>query len=164
MKIQVAVYAEAEDLYPKRHLPTDAGWDIRLAEDVWFEPGDRKLVRTGVALKAPDYIDSHGIRLDANGEIWSHDGAFQPTWDIQVRGRGSLWKAGFNWHFGTGDFEYNREYLVGLEWTGKEPISLPRGERIAQFVFAICPYEFELVRSETPFPDRRGGFGSSGRS
>lgn len=144
----IEVYAEAEDLYPKKHLDTDAGWDIRTAEDVTFQPGERKFIRTGVALKAP---------------VVGHREIPEPIWDIQVRGRGSLWKRGFNWHFGTGDFEFNSEYMIGLEWTGKEEITLPRGERLAQFVFYANMDQFYMCPVSKPFPEKRGGFGHSGK-
>ena len=140
----VEFYAGHEDLYPRKHLPSDAGFDIRSSERVEFQSGERKFVGTGLALR-PEARTGH------------------LTWDIQVRARGSMWKRGFNTHFGTGDFLFHSEYKVGLEWTGKEPITIERGERIAQLVFYVSKDEFMMCAADEPFPENRGGFGSSGR-
>lgn len=168
MRFKIEVYAESEDLYPKRANPTDAGFDLYSSDDVEFQPGERLWVPTGVALRPelkyyaryPEFSEDFYAR---NGELTeSH---CYPLWDIQVRARGSMWGRGFNTHFGTGDGTFNCEYKVGLEWTGKEPITIKRGERIAQIVFHLSMqnYSIDFERSEEPFPKQRGWHGSSGK-
>jgi len=149
----IQVYAEAKDLYPTLAHEEDAGWDICSAENVWFQPGERKWVRTGMALQLP---------LGGFGSILH--GSRGPVWDVQVRARGSTWSRGFNTHFGTGDGLFTSEYMVGLEWTGKERELLKRGTRIAQLVFnkLYTGFEVQWAAVDSPFPSRRGWNGSSG--
>ncbi len=65
---------------------------------------------------------------------------------------------------GTIDSDYRGEIQVILANLGSEPVTLERGERIAQLIFApVARARFEKVR-ELPSSSRgQGGFGSTGR-
>ncbi len=65
---------------------------------------------------------------------------------------------------GTIDSDYRGEIQVILANLGAEPVTLERGERIAQLVFApVAQARFEKVQ-ELPSSSRgQGGFGSTGR-
>jgi dUTP pyrophosphatase len=66
---------------------------------------------------------------------------------------------------GTIDSDYRGEIKVIAGNTGSEPVTIERGERIAQLVFApVVRASLDLV-SELPKTERgAGGFGSTGRS
>jgi dUTP pyrophosphatase len=65
---------------------------------------------------------------------------------------------------GTIDSDYRGEIQVIIANLGSEPVTLERGERIAQLVFVpVSRARFEKV-SELPSSRRgEGGFGSTGR-
>ncbi|HLN59331.1 MAG TPA: dUTP diphosphatase, partial [Thermoanaerobaculia bacterium] len=65
---------------------------------------------------------------------------------------------------GTIDSDYRGEIQVIIANLGSEPVTLERGDRIAQLVFApVARARFEKVQ-ELPSSSRgQGGFGSTGR-
>jgi dUTP pyrophosphatase len=120
-----------------------AGMDLLAAREVVLPPGGRALVPTGLAVAIPE------------------------GFEMQVRPRSGLaLKHGITVLNapGTVDSDYRGEVGVVLVNTGSEPVTLARGERIAQAVFAPvtrAAWEEVVVLPET----RRGagGFGSTGR-
>jgi dUTP pyrophosphatase len=120
-----------------------AGMDLLAAREVTLPPGGRALVPTGLCIAIPD------------------------GFEMQVRPRSGLaLKHGITVLNapGTVDSDYRGEVGVVLLNTGAEPVTLARGERIAQAVFAPvtrAAWEEVVVLPET----RRGtgGFGSTGR-
>jgi len=65
---------------------------------------------------------------------------------------------------GTIDSDYRGEIQVILANLGTEPVTLERGERIAQLVFApVMRARFERVTELPASPRGQGGFGSTGR-
>ncbi|MDX1643999.1 MAG: dUTP diphosphatase [Thermoanaerobaculia bacterium] len=131
---------------PRRASPGSAGFDLRAAIDdsLTIEPGARRLVPTGFAMEIPF------------------------GWEGQVRPRSGLALA----HGltlvnspGTIDSDYRGEVKVLLINLGSEPVSLQRGERIAQLVFApVASIEIE-ERADLGDTERdSGGFGSTGTS
>jgi dUTP pyrophosphatase len=120
-----------------------AGMDLLAAREVVLPPGGRALVPTGLAVAIPD------------------------GFEMQVRPRSGLaLKHGVTVLNapGTVDSDYRGEVGVILLNTGAEAVTLARGERIAQAVFAPitrAAWEEVVVLPET----RRGagGFGSTGR-
>jgi len=65
---------------------------------------------------------------------------------------------------GTIDSDYRGEIQVILANLGTEPVTLERGERIAQLVFApVARARFEQVEELPASPRGQGGFGSTGR-
>ena len=123
-----------------------AGCDLRAAidADLTITPGGRALVPTGVALAIPPGFE---------GQVRMRSGL--------ARDRGlALLNAP-----GTVDSDYRGELRIIVANLGSEPVTIHRGDRIAQIVFApVARAEFEVV-SELPKSTRdTGGFGSTGRS
>ena len=65
---------------------------------------------------------------------------------------------------GTIDSDYRGEIQIILANLGSEPVTLERGQRIAQLVFApVVKAVFEKVQELPASPRGQGGFGSTGR-
>lgn len=130
---------------PLPHRATDqaAGYDVRSAEpDFVLEPGDIRLVSTGLIMELPAGIECQ----------------VRPRSGLAVKHGVTLPNTP-----GTIDPDYRGEVKVPLINLGREPVEITRGTRVAQLVFArfevLEPVEAEAV-SET---DRgEGGFGSTG--
>lgn len=130
---------------PERATPHAAGFDIRSAEaEVVLQPGEIRLVSTGLVMELPEGIE------------------------CQVRPRSGLaLKHGVTLPNspGTIDPDYRGEIRVIMQNLGPGPVTLARGERIAQLVFARfeepAVVEVDAV-SETSRGE--GGFGSTGRT
>ncbi|MGD2045015.1 MAG: dUTP diphosphatase [Gemmatimonadota bacterium] len=128
---------------PHRATVHAAGYDIRSAEEsVTLEPGEIRLVATGLVMELPEGVE------------------------CQVRPRSGLaLKHGITLPNspGTIDPDYRGEVRVIMQNLGKEPVTLERGERIAQLVFARFEMP-EVVQVEAVSETARGdgGFGSTG--
>ena len=130
---------------PSRATAHAAGYDVRSAqEDFQLAPGEVRAVGTGLVMELP------------------------PGVECQVRPRSGLAaKHGITLPNspGTIDPDYRGELKVLMQNTGSEPVSIRRGDRIAQLVFA----RFETPRveeaEEVSGTERgEGGFGSTGNS
>lgn len=129
---------------PERATAHAAGYDIRSAEpDVTLAPGEIRLVGTGLVMELPEGIE------------------------CQVRPRSGLaLKHGITLPNspGTIDPDYRGELRVIMQNLGREPVTLARGERIAQLVFARFEVPDVEEAHEVSSTERgRGGFGSTGR-
>ena len=130
-------------IIPTYAYPTDAGCDLYAIEEVEFEPGDIKLVGTGIAIQLPhDYIEAQirprsGIAVKYGMTVVNSPAIIDP--------------------------EYRGELKVGLINLGKKNYTVKKGDRIAQIVFShFYKANFmEAVKLEESF---RGtsGFGSTG--
>lgn len=145
--VPVTVMPHGEGLpLPAYATEGSAGCDLRAAieADLTLTPGGRALVPTGVALAIP------------------------PGYEGQVRMRSGLAHdhglALLNAP-GTVDSDYRGELRVIVANLGSEPVTIRRGDRIAQIVFApVARAGFERV-AELPKSGRdTGGFGSTGKS
>lgn len=140
MELKVVKLKESAMLPTKNH-PSDTGIDLYAAEDVVFQPNERHLVGTGVALVFPEGF---------GGEI---------------RGRSGLSaKTGMTVIHGTIDQEYRGEIKVILHNFG-ETYEVKAGDRIAQLVLEKV-YPAQIVEEQQLSVDtKRGvaGFGSSGK-
>jgi len=129
---------------PARGTPHAAGYDVRSAEAVALQPGERRLVGTGFALELPQHLE------------------------CQVRPRSGLaLKHGITLPNspGTIDPDYRGEIRVILHNTGSEPFHIERGDRIAQLVFARFETPDLVEGTRLSATDRGGdGFGSTGTS
>jgi dUTP pyrophosphatase len=129
---------------PNRATPHAAGFDVRSADgDLELRPGEIRAVSTGLVMELPLGLE------------------------CQVRPRSGL-AARFGITLpnspGTIDPDYRGELKVLLQNTGPKPVSIARGERIAQLVFARFEVPEVLEVEEISETDRgEGGFGSTGR-
>ena len=121
----------------------DAGVDLRATETVTLEPGERRLIPTGIALAVPE----------------GHVGMVTPRSGLAIRHGISMVNAP-----GIVDSGYRGELQVIVINHGAEAVTLERGERIAQLV--IVPFVTPVFEPVDVLPDSErgtGGFGSSGR-
>jgi len=130
---------------PERATPHAAGYDVRSAEgSVTLEPGEIRLVGTGLLMELPEGVE------------------------CQVRPRSGLaLKHGITLPNspGTIDPDYRGELRVIMQNLGARPVTLDRGERIAQLVFARFETP-EVVLADQLSETARGagGFGSTGNA
>lgn len=128
---------------PSRQTTGSAGFDLASAEpDFVLAPGERRLVSTGLALEIPPGIE----------------GQVRPRSGLALRHGITMPNAP-----GTIDPDYRGELRVILQNSGGQPVTIARGDRIAQLVFAR--YETpELVDVAELEASTRGagGFGSTG--
>src|SRR6202046_4151490 len=128
---------------PRYAQPGDAGVDLAAAEDVDLAPGERAVVRTGIAIALPD----------------GFAGFVHPRSGLAARHGITLVNAP-----GTIDAGYRGEIkVILLNTDATRPVSLRRGDRIAQLV--VQRVEHVSFREVTALPgSARGedGFGSTG--
>lgn len=127
---------------PSYARPGDAGMDLCSVEELVIPRGERRLVRTGLAMRLP------------------------PGYEAQVRPRSGLaLKKGVTVlnSPGTIDEGYRGEIGVILVNLGDEPFGVCKGDRIAQMVVAPCARAEIALVSELDSTERGvGGFGSTG--
>ena len=122
-----------------------AGCDLRAAIEapLLILPGGRALVPTGLAVAIPEGYE---------GQVRIRSGLAHDNGLLVVNAPGTI------------DSDYRGEIRIIVANLGSEAVTLERGERIAQLVFApVARARFEKV-SELPASQRgEGGFGSTGR-
>lgn len=127
---------------PSYAHPGDAGMDLCSVEELVIPRGERRLVRTGLAMRLP------------------------PGYEAQVRPRSGLaLKKGVTVlnSPGTIDEGYRGEIGVILVNLGDEPFGVCKGDRIAQMVVAPCARAEIALVSELDSTERGAdGFGSTG--
>lgn len=124
--------------------PGDAGVDLTATESAKLEPGERRLVSTGVAVAIPA----------------GYAGFVQPRSGMAVKkGLGVLNSPGLI------DSGYRGELKVIVINLSQDAVALERGDRIAQLVIVPVPaVSYEEV-DQLPASERgEGGFGSTGLS
>lgn len=128
---------------PAYALPGDAGFDVCTSIDITLAPGERAVVPTGIALALPDgYV------------------AFvHPRSGLAARHGLTIVNAP-----GTIDAGYRGEVKVCLLNTdAREPVSLTRGDRIAQIVVQAVAQAVLHEAERLPGSHRgEGGYGSTG--
>lgn len=135
-------------LDPNVELPSyayegDAGLDLRSNEDVTLEPGERRLVGTGLAIAIPE----------------GYAGFVQPRSGLALREGLSMANTP-----GLIDSHYRGELKVcAINLDLRRPVHIERGERIAQLVIQRVPVVRLREVDQLDRTDRgAGGFGSSG--
>ncbi|MFC4336414.1 dUTP diphosphatase [Salininema proteolyticum] len=128
---------------PSYAHPGDAGADLRSREDFALEPGERRLVPTGVAVEIPE----------------GYVGFITPRSGLAHR----LGVTGVN-SPGTIDSGYRGEIRVNLiNLDRSETVAMERGNRIAQLVIQpVVRARFTAVDSLEESARGEGGHGSSG--
>jgi deoxyuridine 5'-triphosphate nucleotidohydrolase len=122
-----------------------AGLDLHAALDaeLVLRPGARVRVPTGLCVAIPDGFE--GQVRPRSGLAFEH-GLTLPNAP------------------GTIDSDYRGELLVILLNAGREPVTIRRGDRIAQLVIApVARAQWEEVESLPASERGAGGFGSTGR-
>lgn len=126
---------------PYRANPTDAGADLVAKENTWLYNGERKLVKTGVAVEIPK----------------GYVGLLIP--------RSSLSKLGITMtnSIGVIDSDYRGELMASLMYHGEHCYEIQQGQRIVQLVIVpILLPEFNIVNKLDTTARGEGGFGSTG--
>lgn len=128
---------------PERATEHAAGYDVRSAEaDVTLEPGEIRLVGTGLVMELPEGVECQ----------------VRPRSGLALRHGVTLPNSP-----GTIDPDYRGELRVIMQNLGAEAVTLARGERIAQLVFARFEAPEIAEASELSETARgEGGFGSTG--
>ena len=147
--VQVKVRRLREDSGGKVPLPRymtelSSGMDLfaEVEGEVILEPGERKLIPTGIALAIPE----------------GYEGQVRPRSGLALRDGVTLVNAP-----GTIDADYRGEVGVLLINLGRRPFRVKRGDRIAQLVIApVCRAVLELAEELDATPRSEGGFGHTG--
>ena len=134
---------DAEVPLPSYAHPGDAGADLTTTEDVDLAPGERAMVPTGISIALPD----------------GYAAFVHPRSGLAARCGVSIVNAP-----GTVDAGYRGEIKVMLvNLDPAEPVSLRRGDRIAQLVVQRVERARFLEVERLPGSDRGdGGYGSTG--
>lgn len=128
---------------PKYAREGDSGFDLHLSNGMRFGPGRlrTRVYTTGIRCHIPE------------------------GYELQIRPRSSISKAGILTHFGTVDCGYRGEIKVTLtDLTGENEGLLVKGDRIAQAVL-VPVVQTNIVEGVVNTDTERGeaGFGSTGR-
>ncbi len=129
---------------PKYMTEYSSGMDLYAAveEEISLEPGERKLIPTGIAVSIPE----------------GYEGQVRPRSGLALRAGITLVNTP-----GTIDADYRGEIGVLLINLGGHPFKVKRGDRIAQLVIApIIQATVELVDELDETPRSAGGFGHTG--
>lgn len=129
---------------PARQTPGAAGYDVASAEPAFvLQPGERRAVATGLVFELPE-----GMEMQV-----------RPRSGLALRQGITLPNAP-----GTIDSDYRGELQVILQNGGSEPVTIHRGDRIAQLVFAYYATPvLQEVDALAASARGAGGFGSTGR-
>ncbi len=136
----------SEDLpLPRYMTPHAAGMDLyaALCDDIIIAPGERALVPSGIAIALPEGCEAQ----------------IRPRSGLAVKHGITLLNTP-----GTIDADYRGEIKIIMANLGQEPVTIRRGERIAQMV--IAPIVTARLRSVDSLPETErssGGFGHTGR-
>lgn len=143
--VRVLRLAAGRDLpLPRPATSHAAGIDLRarLDEPLTLSPGERALVPTGIAIELPI----------------GHEAQVRPRSGLALRHGLTLLNSP-----GTIDADYRGEIGVVVIHHGSEPVTLRRGDRIAQLVVQRLPaVRFEEVGELAPSDRGAGGFGHTG--
>lgn len=125
---------------PKRGSAEAAGYDLSAAHNELIPPGERRPIKTNVAV---------GIPLD-------HYGKIAPRSGLALRN-------GIDVLAGVIDRDYTGDVTVILLNTDKTPFEVKKGDRIAQLILHKISTPDVLVVDELSQTERgSGGFGSTG--
>ncbi len=129
---------------PAYETEGSAGMDIRasLDEDVILEPGDIKLIPTGISISIP----------------MGYEGQIRPRSGLALKhGIGMVNSPG------TIDSDYRGEVRIIMINHGKKSFTVKHGDRIAQMIIArLCNAVIEEVSELDSTKRGQGGFGHSG--
>jgi dUTP diphosphatase len=143
--VPLQVFPHGEGLEtPAYATDGSAGCDLRAAieADLTITPGGRTLVPTGIAVAIPAGYE---------GQVRMRSGLALDKGLALVNAPGTV------------DSDYRGEIRVIVANLGAEPVTIRRGDRIAQLVFApVVQARFDRVAELPPTVRSTGGFGSTG--
>tara|TARA_B000000460_G_C21530428_1_gene400436 strand:+ start:83 stop:535 length:453 start_codon:yes stop_codon:yes gene_type:complete len=143
LRIQLLPHAMGLDL-PEYQTPGSSGIDLRAAveEPIIIRNGERVMIPTGLKMEIPAGYE---------GQVRTRSGLAATRGLVVLNSPGTL------------DADYRGEVKVILMNLGSEPLTINRGERVAQLVIAPVA---RVVISEVEDVDETirgsGGFGSTG--
>lgn len=129
---------------PQYMTPGASGMDLfaSLEKEITLEPGERKIIPTGIAVAIPDGYE---------GQVRPRSGLAIQNGIGLVNGPGTI------------DSDYRGEIGVLLINFGKEPYTIRHGERIAQMVISEVHRATLEEVDDLPATQRQGGgFGHTG--
>lgn len=140
MKIEIRL-AGLNAKVPTQAKKYDAGYDLYSIDTVNIDPGERKLINTGVVMAIPE----------------GYYGRIAPR-------SGLAWKRGIDVLAGVIDASYRAPIGVLLLNTSKtDSFHVEQGDRIAQIIIEAChDVEFSVVEELNETDRGTGGFGHSG--
>ena len=145
MRVRLRRLAHARDLpLPAAASPGSSGVDLRaaVAEELVIRPGERALVPTGLVLEIPPGFE---------GQVRPRSGLALEHGLTQANPPGTI------------DSDYRGEVKVILIHLGDAPVTVARGDRIAQLVVArVERVEWEEAEDLAESGRGEGGFGSTG--
>lgn len=142
-KIVIRIKSEKGNM-PSYETSGSAGADIRacLDEPVTLQPGERRLIPTGMYVELPDGVEA---------QIRARSGLSIRHGITMINGVGTV------------DSDYRGEWNVPLVNLGQEPYTIYDGDRIAQAVFSRYERAEFILTDEVNETERGGGgFGSTG--
>ena len=131
---------------PEPATPGSAGMDLRacVAQPLLLLPGRRALIPTGFCVALPP----------------GYEGQVRPRSGLALRHGLTMLNSP-----GTIDADYRGEIAVIAVNLGQEPVTISRGDRIAQLVIAPVARARLVLTEELPPTDRAtGGFGHTGHT
>jgi dUTP pyrophosphatase len=131
---------------PEPATPGSAGMDLRacVAQPLVLLPGRRALIPTGFCVALPP----------------GYEGQVRPRSGLALRQGLTMLNSP-----GTIDSDYRGEIAVIAITLGQEPVTISRGDRIAQLVIApVARARLALTGELPPSGRAAGGFGHTGRS
>ncbi len=148
MNIEIAFRDDGvRELYAGAGVQTgeSAGFDLVSTEDVFFESsGDFKLIDLGVVIRVPEGF--HSLLMPRSSTFYRYR-------IMQANSVGLI----------------DRDYCGAEDWwrmpavyLGREPLELPRGTRLAQFILQKT-FPIDGVEEFSPEDTSRGGLGSTGK-
>lgn len=116
--------------------------DLRAAEDVYLEQGERGIVSLGVSMKLPDGYEAHIVPRSSTYKKWGI---------LQTNGVGII----DNSYSGNND-------IWGMPVVATRDTQIKLNDRICQFRIIEKQPELSFVEVEHLEGEDRGGFGSTG--
>ena len=141
---KIKKYLKNDFTMPSRQTPHSAGYDFYLPEEITLEPGQLKMVPTGIKayMQSDEYLGIHIRSSMATKKslcLVNNEGIIDSDYYNNPDNEGHI--------------------MLPLINYGKEPVVLPKNERIAQGIF----YKFLTADDDaaTGKKLRSGGFGST---
>lgn len=137
-------FEDKDIVLPKRGTAFSAGYDFRTIEEVKIEPGEKKMVSTGVKAQMEDddvllVVPRSSVGVKKGIRLANTIGVIDADYFNNPQNDGHI--------------------MICLENTSKDEVVFPKGERIAQGIFV----KYEKTDDDDVKVTRQGGYGSTGR-